>query len=230
MLSLAGSLALIAFGDDGELWRAPRRAMCCRWRCADRGCCSPASRVITAVIGVGTAWLVTTFEFPGRNALTWLLPLPLAIPTYIVAYVYVDLLDALGPVQSALRAMFGWRSAAEYWFPHDPLARRRDLRHAASCSFLTSISPRARCFRPQGASLHRSRARARRAPVASSLWHITLPLARPAIAVGVALALARNAQRHRRQRISRRADADASRSSPPGSTAAACRARRRSPA
>src|SRR3977135_629917 len=73
---------------------------------------------ITTIVGAGTAWTVTTFEFPGRDTLTWLLPLPLAIPTYIVAYVYVDILDALGPVQSALRAIFGWRSAADYWFPN----------------------------------------------------------------------------------------------------------------
>src|SRR5919106_1001238 len=73
--------------------------------------------VVTIILGVGTAWAVTTFDFPGRDALTWLLPLPLAIPTYIVAYVYVDILDALGPVQSVLRALLGWRSAADYWFP-----------------------------------------------------------------------------------------------------------------
>src|SRR5262245_58578104 len=74
--------------------------------------------VVTIIIGASTGWLVTTFAFPGRDALSWLLPLPLAIPTYIVAYVYVDILDALGPVQSALRAVFGWHSAADYWFPN----------------------------------------------------------------------------------------------------------------
>ena len=73
--------------------------------------------IITCIAGVGTAWLVTAHDFPGRNALIWLLPLPLAFPTYIVAYVYVDLLDGIGPIQTALRAIFGWRTAAEYWFP-----------------------------------------------------------------------------------------------------------------
>jgi iron(III) transport system permease protein len=53
-----------------------------------------------AVTGVGTAWLVTTFQFPGRNTLLWVLPLPLAIPTYIAAYVYVDILDSAGPLQT----------------------------------------------------------------------------------------------------------------------------------
>src|SRR5690606_2583123 len=63
------------------------------------------------------AWIVTAYAFPGRRILVWLLPLPLAFPTYIVAYVYADLLDGVGPVQSALRFVFGWSSAADYWFP-----------------------------------------------------------------------------------------------------------------
>ena len=71
--------------------------MCCRPRWCNTVLLLAGVAVVTIVIGVGTAWAVTTFEFPGRDALAWLLPLPLAIPTYIVAYVYVDLLDALGP-------------------------------------------------------------------------------------------------------------------------------------
>ena len=39
------------------------------------------------------------------------------MPTYIVAYVYVDILDGLGPVQAALRAIFGWQTAADWWRP-----------------------------------------------------------------------------------------------------------------
>ena len=71
----------------------------------------------SVVIGVGTAWLVSTTEFPGRRMFQWALMLPLAAPTYIVAYVYTDLLEFAGPVQSALRALFGWQSARDYWFP-----------------------------------------------------------------------------------------------------------------
>jgi iron(III) transport system permease protein len=54
--------------------------------------------VVASLAGVGAAWIVTAYEFPGRGVLLWLLPLPLAFPTYIVAYVYVDLLDGIGPV------------------------------------------------------------------------------------------------------------------------------------
>jgi len=43
--------------------------------------------------------------------------LPMAMPSYIVAYVYTDLLDYSGPLQAGLRALFSWNSPADYWFP-----------------------------------------------------------------------------------------------------------------
>ena len=72
---------------------------------------------LSLLIGTGTAWLVTMYRFPGRRYFQWLLLLPLAIPTYIIAYSYLELLDYSGTVQSALRALFGWRDARSYWFP-----------------------------------------------------------------------------------------------------------------
>ena len=53
------------------------------------------------------AWLVTAYDFPGRRILDWALLLPLAVPTYIVAYAYLDILHPIGPVQTALRAILG---------------------------------------------------------------------------------------------------------------------------
>ena len=143
--------------------------------------------VITAVVGIGTAWLVTTFDFPGRGTLAWLLPLPLAIPTYIVAYVYVDILDAVGPVQSALRAIAGWRLPTEYWFP--------DVRSIPGAIFVMGfvlypyvyLATRA-MLQTQGASM-RDAARMLGARPWTLMRQITLPLARPALAVGVALVL-----------------------------------------
>jgi iron(III) transport system permease protein len=143
--------------------------------------------VIAAVAGVGTAWIVTAYEFPGRNAFVWLLPLPLAFPTYIVAYVYVDLLDGFGPVQTALRAMLGFQSAADYWFP--------SVRSLPGAIFVMGfvlypyvyLATRA-MFQTQSATLIEM-ARS----LGASRWplarDITLPLARPAIAAGLALAL-----------------------------------------
>ncbi len=111
------SLIVLAFGDTGDLWSHLTRHVIPA-ALAQTALLLAGVAAVTIVLGAGTAWTVTTFNFPGRDALAWLLPLPLAFPTYIVAYVYVDILDAFGPVQSALRAIFGWRSAADYWFPN----------------------------------------------------------------------------------------------------------------
>lgn len=62
---------------------------------------------VTILVGTGTAWLVATCAFPGRKVLSWLLVLPIAAPAYIVAYLYTDLLDFAGPVQTFLRSVAG---------------------------------------------------------------------------------------------------------------------------
>jgi iron(III) transport system permease protein len=142
---------------------------------------------VTIVVGVGLAWAVTTFDFPGRTTLTWLLPLPLAIPTYIVAYVYVDILDAVGPVQSMLRAAFGWRSAADYWFPNVRSLGGAVLLFGFVLYPYVYLAARA-MFQTQGA-MFTEPARMLGARPWELARRITLPLARPAIAVGVALAL-----------------------------------------
>ena len=131
---------------------APHRHMSCRRRCA-RPCCScsaSASRV--ALIGVGTAWLVTMFRFPGRRFFDWALLLPLAMPTYIVAYAYLDVMHPVGPVQTALRELLGIDASAR------PVGSRTSARSAAasccsaSCSTLMSICRSARVFLMQSAA------------------------------------------------------------------------------
>ncbi|MFA5123068.1 ABC transporter permease, partial [Zavarzinia sp.] len=56
-----------------------------------------------AVIGVGTAWLVTMCRFPGQRLFEWALFLPMAVPSYVLAYAYTGLFDVAGPVQDLLR-------------------------------------------------------------------------------------------------------------------------------
>ncbi|AYK19549.1 ABC transporter permease [Aeromonas veronii] len=73
--------------------------------------------LLSLLFGVPTAWLVAMCQVPGRRALQWALMLPMAMPSYIVAYVYTDLLDYSGPLQAGLRALFGWNNPADYWFP-----------------------------------------------------------------------------------------------------------------
>ena len=66
---------------------------------------------VALLAGAGTAWLVSSHDFPGRSVLLWLLPLPLAIPTYIAAYVYVDLFEPLGLVHRTLTLWLPARDA-----------------------------------------------------------------------------------------------------------------------
>ena len=67
-------------------------------------------------IGVTSAWLTTMLDFPGRRFFEWALVLPLAMPAYVMAYVYTDFLQFVGPLQTWLREAFEWRRG-DYWFP-----------------------------------------------------------------------------------------------------------------
>jgi len=142
---------------------------------------------LTLLIGTGTAWLVTMYRFPGSRLFQWLLLLPLAIPTYISAYTYLELLDYSGGVQSALRALFGWQDARSYWFP--------DIRSQGGAILVMSavlypyvyITARASFIAQSVCILEVSRTLGRNA--AQTFWEVALPLARPALAAGVALAL-----------------------------------------
>lgn len=143
--------------------------------------------LLCCLIGVGTAWLVTQYEFPGRAAFEWLLVLPLAIPTYITAYIYVEFLGFQGPLQTAFRALTGYRTLRDYWFP--------DPRNLIGAIFVMGIvlypyvylSVRA-LFGLQSATIVES-ARTLGASRWPLFWRIGLPMARPALAAGLTLAL-----------------------------------------
>jgi iron(III) transport system permease protein len=180
------SLIVIAFGDTGDLWTHLSRYVI-PTASAQTALLLAGVAAVTIIVGAGTAWIVTTFAFPGRDALTWLLPLPLAIPTYIVAYVYVDILDAGGPVQGALRAIFGWRSAADYWFPNVRSLTGAILLFGFVLYPYVYLAARA-MLQTQG-TMFTEAARILGAHPWRLARRITLPLARPALAVGVSLAL-----------------------------------------
>jgi len=180
------NLVRIALEGDAEIW-PHLAAYVIPESLRQTGLLLAGVAVVTAVTGIGTAWLVTTFDFPGRNALAWLLPLPLAFPTYIVAYVYVDILAAAGPVQSALRAAAGWRTPAEYWFPEINSIPGAILVMGFVLYPYVYLAARA-MLQTQGASM-REAARVLGARPWTLARQITLPLARPALAVGVALVL-----------------------------------------
>ena len=68
----------------------------------------------TTVLGVSLAWLSAVCEFPGRRLFDWALVVPLALPAYVTAFVFIGLLDFTGPVQTALRQ---WLGPERAWFP-----------------------------------------------------------------------------------------------------------------
>ncbi|MEM6548404.1 MAG: iron ABC transporter permease [Pseudomonadota bacterium] len=139
-----------------------------------------------AVIGTGTAWLVTNCRFPGRPAFELALALPLAFPAYVLAYAYTDLLDHPGAVQTLLRDLTGW-GPRDYWFPEI-----RSLPGAAAMLILV-LYPYVYLL-ARAAFLHQSVtaqhvARTLGCGPAATFFRVSLPMARPAIAGGVLLAL-----------------------------------------
>ena len=149
------------------------------WLCAGVG-------IGVTLLGVGAAWLVTRHQFPGRATFEWALVLPLAMPAYVMAYTYTDLLQYVGPVQTALREAFGWQRA-DYWFP--------DVRSTGGAVAMFSLvlypyvylMARTAFLERGGATLEVARS------LGLTPWQgflrVSLPMARPAIAGGVALAL-----------------------------------------
>jgi len=143
--------------------------------------------LLTLLIGTGCAWLVTAHDFPGRSVLHWALLLPLAMPTYIVAFAYLDLLHPIGPLQGALRWALGLDSPRDLRLP--------ELRSMGGAIFVLGfalypyvyMSARA-MFMTQPAHLMEA-ARALGETRLGAFWRVALPLARPALAVGLSLAL-----------------------------------------
>jgi iron(III) transport system permease protein len=137
-------------------------------------------------MGVLSAWLVTTYRFPGRDILEWALVLPLAVPAYVMAYAYTDWLEFAGPVQSGLRQLTGL-GAREYWFP--------EIRSLGGAAAILSFALYPYVYiiaRTAFAELSRGALEAGRLAGYSAwgnFFRIALPLARPAIVAGASLAL-----------------------------------------
>lgn len=137
-------------------------------------------------MGTGAAWLVALNDFPGRRIAEWALLLPMAMPAYVLAYTYTDFLQFVGPVQTGLREVFGWK-LGDYWFP--------DVRSLSGAIVLFScvlypyvyLLTRTAFLERAGGLLEVGRALG--LGPWRSFWRVSLPLARPAIAAGMALAL-----------------------------------------
>ena len=138
----------------------------------------------TFLIGVSTAWLVSNFEFPGRKYFEWLLILPLAVPGYIMAYLYVGLLSIGSPLYNFVVRYFGI----------SPSSKLVDIMNLPGAIFILSITlypyvfliartsfiQQSRTFQEASATLGQNRW--------GTFFKVALPLARPAIVGGIALA------------------------------------------
>lgn len=138
--------------------------------------------VLTVLFGVSTAWLVTRYHFPLRKIFEWLLIIPLAIPSYIVAYAYAGFLD-YGGVYADFMLWFGIQQA------------KIDIMNVFGLAFVLSISlfpyvyVSARAFFLNQAVNLLEASRMLGVSERNSFIKLILPLARPAIVAGLVLVI-----------------------------------------
>ena len=183
ILAPVAALLVTAFGDSGGLWAHLAATVLPRY-VANTLVLMLGVGVIALLFGVGGAWVVTRYEFAGRRWFEWLLLLPAAIPAYIIGYAYTEFFDFAGPVQSALRGVFGWERATDYWFFEIRSLGGAMLVMAAVLYPYIYLFTRI-AFRLTPASLFETALVHNR----SQFWSVGLPLARPAIIAGLALVL-----------------------------------------
>ena len=141
--------------------------------------------LLSFCLGVPAAALISQTNLVMGKQLRWLLMLPLAMPAYLVAYLYTDLFDYAGPVQRLLRAWFDWQSPNDYYF--------FDIRTIGGAAVVIALVMfpyvymlTRTAFEQQDRNLLRA-SRLLGCTERQSFFQMTLPLARPAIAVSLAL-------------------------------------------
>lgn len=141
---------------------------------------------LSLVLGVSTAWLVATCDFPLRRVLSWALILPLAIPTYIAAITWAEVVNHGGPVQSFL----------QWLLPGTPTlwVRPAVMSPTGAAAILALVLypyvylvSRASFQRQTGGILESARLLGR--GPAATFFRVALPMARPAVVGGVTLVL-----------------------------------------
>lgn len=143
--------------------------------------------VATAVTGIVSAWLTVAFDFPLRRILTVALVLPLAMPTYLAAYAAGEFFDFTGPLQTAVRAIFGYTRPSEYWFPDIRSIGGATLVMGAVLYPYVYLACRS-MFLLQGRAAA-DVARTLGASPARVFFRVQLPMARPAIVAGLMLVM-----------------------------------------
>ena len=140
--------------------------------------------ILSTVVGVSCAWIVAKYKFFLSNFVEWASLLPAAIPAYIVAYCYTDFLEYGGIIQTALREIFNWQSAKEYFFPEiRSMTGAILILSFALYPYIYFITKVAFTSTPKNlfnvAKIHGK----------SEFLYVALPMARPAIIAGLSLVL-----------------------------------------
>jgi iron(III) transport system permease protein len=137
------------------------------------------------ILGVGNAWIIASYDFPGKKIFEWALILPLAVPTYVMAYLFVDLLQFSGPIQTTLRNLLGMESL---WFFPDPRSLSGAIWSFSFCLFPYVYLITRTAFLERSGRLIEVSETLGYSPL-QGFVRLVLPMARPAIFAGMALAL-----------------------------------------
>jgi iron(III) transport system permease protein len=178
------AIAYLALGADSSAWQSglatslPSLFFNTLLLCIGASC-------VSLLLGVGCAWLISFFQFPLRKSLAWMAFLPIAMPGYIVSFVYVDFLAYAGPLQSWLRGHMGWASPQDYSFP--------EIRSLGGAAIVMGLVLYPYVYLAARAAF--ARQPVNQILAARTLGHslfrvfikVILPQARPALAVGLAL-------------------------------------------
>jgi len=137
--------------------------------------------ILASLMGTFSAMVVTRYEFKGRKLLSWLLVLPLAIPAYILGYVYADMVSYTGTVTRFFRSIGISLQLNIMTLP------------GAALIFALTLYPYVylivkSALNKQSASFTESARTLGLAPT-TVFWKITVPLLRPAIVAGTFLVL-----------------------------------------
>ncbi len=141
--------------------------------------------IFSLLLGAPAGWLMARCQLPGRRWVNWALVLPLAMPGYLVAYVYTDLLDYAGWLQVNLRQLFGWQQPGDYYFP--PIRSLGGAVVVLSLVLYPYVYLLARAGFGELAPQLIESARMQGYGPWRRWWHLELPLVRPALAVALSL-------------------------------------------
>lgn len=142
--------------------------------------------VLCLLFAVPAAWLVSRYRFPGSRTFSWILVLPLAVPGYVMAYVWADLTDVFGPIQTPIRDVTGL-AARDYIFPD--VFNLPGLAFVLASTLFPYVYITSRAAFSQQSLCTLEAARSLGASAVSCFFKVAIPAARPAIVAGLALAL-----------------------------------------